>query len=93
MGKGETEAPGGGEGGLIFYLKSQEGGGVLSEGKGPRGREGVCGKLGIFGGGAKYFFFGAEMSTKIARLQLQQQNKFSSKFNFACASASHGTKA
>ena len=40
--------------------------GVVSR---PRGREGVCGELGNFlrggGGGVNFFFFGAEMSTKI----------------------------
>ena len=54
-GKGESEAPGRGRG-SIFYSKSQEGG--RQEGEGPRGREGVCGKLGNGGGGAKYFFSG-----------------------------------
>ena len=33
-----------------FLLKIPEGGGGLQE-EGPRGREGVCGKLGIFFGG------------------------------------------
>ena len=44
-------------GGSIFHCKSRGGG--LQEGKGPRGQEGVCGELGIFGGGGpKYFFSG-----------------------------------
>ena len=44
-------------------MENLRGGGGLHAG--PRGREGVCGRLGIlWGGGAKYFFFGAEMSTK-----------------------------
>ena len=62
-GKGESEVPGGGGGDRFFFWKSQEGGGVLQDG---RGREGVCGELvNVLGGGAKYFFlFGAEMSTK-----------------------------
>ena len=65
LGEGEFEEPGGG--GIGFLLKMPGGGGgVLQEGEGPRGREGVCGELGNYGtgGGAKYFFFGAEMSTK-----------------------------
>ena len=39
-------------------MKISEGGGVLHAG--PRGREDVCGELGIFGegGGVKYFFSG-----------------------------------
>ena len=38
------------------------GGGVLWEGEGTRGREGVCGELGKFwGGGGLNFFFGTEM--------------------------------
>ena len=41
-----------------FLLKIPERGGGSRE-EGPRGREGVCGELGIWGGGgAKYFFFG-----------------------------------
>ena len=59
-GRGQSEAPGGG----TFYRKSQEGEGSLGlvAGGAARGWEGVCGAFG--GGGAKYFFFGAEMSTK-----------------------------
>ena len=45
-GKGESEAAGGV---VDFLLEIPEGGGLHEEG--PRGREGVCGKLGIFGGG------------------------------------------
>ena len=57
MGKGEPEEPGGGGGRFDFLLKIP-GGWSLSEGEVPRGREGVCGELGIFGGGGgKYFCF------------------------------------
>ena len=55
-GKGESE--GTGSGGVDFLLKiPQGGGGGLQEG--PRGREGVCGELGIFwgGGGELNIFF------------------------------------
>ena len=48
-GKGESEAPGG-RGGSIFI---EIPGGGLQEGEGPMGREGVCGELGNWGGGAK----------------------------------------
>ena len=47
-GKGESEATGGG--GVDFLLKVPQGGGSPGGG-GPRGREGVCGKLGNSGGG------------------------------------------
>ena len=47
-GKGDPEAPG--EGGGRFLLKSQEGGG-LQDGRGRGCLEGVCSKLGNFGGG------------------------------------------
>ena len=47
-GRGSPRLPGRG-GFSIFYGKSQGGG--LQEGKGPRGREGVCGELGILEGG------------------------------------------
>ena len=57
-------------GGVRFLLKIPGGGGGLEEGEGPRGREGVCGELGnLGGGGAKYFFFGAEMSTKFSNYE------------------------
>ena len=54
-GKRESEAPGGG--GIGFLSKMSRGGGVSRWG---RGREGVCGKLGNWGGGggAKYFLSG-----------------------------------
>ena len=49
-------------GGVRFLLKIPGRGGC--PGGGGAG-EGVCSELGIFfGGGAKYFFFGAEMSTE-----------------------------
>ena len=61
-GKGESEAQG--REGWDFLLKIPGGGGSSGE-EGLRCREGVCGELGNFeGGGAKYFFLGAEMSTK-----------------------------
>ena len=51
-------------GGVRFCIENPRRG-VSQEGEGPRGREGVCGALGVLkGGGAKYFLFGAEMSTK-----------------------------
>ena len=54
-GEGEFEVPGRGVG-LGFSLKIPGGGGgCFQEGEGP---EGVCGKSGKFGGGAKYFFSG-----------------------------------
>ena len=47
--KGESEVSGGG---FDFDWKSEEGvGGLLQEGEGPRGQEGVCGELGNLGGG------------------------------------------
>ena len=65
-GKGESEAPGG-EGGGVFIENPRRGG--LQDG---RGREGVCGELGNFGGrGSKYFFWGARMSTKGSLLFLR----------------------
>ena len=60
LGEGEGGVQGAGrEGGRFFFLENPR-----REGKGPRGREGVCGKLGNWEGGAKFFFFGAEMPTK-----------------------------
>ena len=58
-GREESEAPGGG------LVKIPEGGGGLQEGgEGLSGREGVsAANWGM--GGAKYFFFGAEMSAKV----------------------------
>ena len=65
-GNGESEAPGDG-GGRLFVEKSRGGGG-LQEGEGPRGRAKVSAVnrrvLELWGGGAKFFFFGAEMSAK-----------------------------
>ena len=46
----------GGGGGRFFIEKSQEAG--LQEGEGPRGRKGVCGELGSWGGGLNIFFRG-----------------------------------
>ena len=47
-GKGQSEAAGRGRG--RFFVENPRGGG-LQEGEGPKGREGVCGELGILGGG------------------------------------------
>ena len=55
-GKGESEAAG--EGGVDILVKIPEGGGSP---EGRRGREGVCGELGIWGGGGgglNFFFSG-----------------------------------
>ena len=46
-------------GGVRFFIENPRRGGV-SRRVGPRGREGVCSELGNWGGGAKYFLFGAE---------------------------------
>ena len=54
-GQGEFEALGGGGGGDRFLIENPRRGGGFPGG-GPRGREGVCGELGNFGGGAKYCF-------------------------------------
>ena len=51
-GEGESKAPGGGWGRSIFIENPRRG---VSK-RGPRGREGVCGELEIWGGGPKYFF-------------------------------------
>ena len=61
-GKGESGATGRG-GGSVFLLKIPEGGGASPTRGG--GRDGV-GRVfaGNWGGGAKYFFFGAEMPAK-----------------------------
>ena len=53
--EGEGGVRGARTGGGGFLLKSPGGGGVLQEGKGPRGREGVCGDLG--NGEGLFFFF------------------------------------
>ena len=62
-GKEEFEAPGGG-GNCLFIENTRRGGSPGREG--PRGQEGVCGKLGNGGGGGwqSIFFFGAGVSTK-----------------------------
>ena len=47
------------EGGVRFLIENpRKGGGVLQEGDGLRGREGVCVELGHCGRGGKYFFSG-----------------------------------
>ena len=56
-GKGESEALGGG--GVQFFIENPRREGGLQE-AGLRGREGVCGDLGNWGGGAN-IFFGAKM--------------------------------
>ena len=53
---GESEAPGGGVG-SVSHWKSQGGEG-FQDGEGPRAWEGVCGKLGDFGGGLNIFLQG-----------------------------------
>ena len=64
-GKRESEAPGRGGGDLLKI----PGGGCLPGGLG-RGGEGPGGCLrGFWGGGAKYFFFGAEIPTKLKLLR------------------------
>ena len=61
-GEGESEAPGGE--GVCFLLKCQEGGGSPGGG-GAEGPGGCLRRIGELGwGGAKFFFCGAEMSTK-----------------------------
>ena len=52
-GKGVRGAGGGG--GSLFIENPRRG--VLQEGEGPRGQEGVCGELGNGGGGGLIFFF------------------------------------
>ena len=52
--KGGSEAPGGGGGDCFFFIENPRRGAGL---QGRRGREGVCGELGIWGGGAVNFFF------------------------------------
>ena len=61
------------EGGRVDFVLQIPAGGGLSAGKGPRGREGVCGELGIFLGGG-FFFFGAEMSTTPLKFTLKEFN-------------------
>ena len=65
-GRGSPKAPRGGGGESVFYWKSQEGWGGVSPGRGGAGRVSVVNR-GIFLGGAKYFFFGAETSTKLRK--------------------------
>ena len=64
-GKGESEASGGGGGGKFIENPRKGGGGVLQEGEGLRGREGVCGELGNFGGGGANFFSGPKCPPSI----------------------------
>ena len=47
-GRGKGESEGAGRGVVDFFIENPTKGGALQEG---RGREGVCGKLGIWGGG------------------------------------------
>ena len=58
-GKGESEAPGRG-----IFIEFPGVGGVSPGGEWGRGAGGVLLRIGEFWGGAKYFFSGAEMSTK-----------------------------
>ena len=75
-GKGKSEAPGGGRGVGLFIEKPRRGGVSEGGGGGPRGREGVCGEFGE-GGGAKFFFFGAEIPTKDFALKFAPENGIS----------------
>ena len=60
-GEGKGEYGTTGRGVSVFLLKIPGGGGVLQERGGGQGAGRSAGNL---GGGAKYFFFGAEMPTK-----------------------------
>ena len=64
LGEGEGGIRGAG-GGDRFLLKVPGRGGILQEGEGPRRREGVCGKLGNWGGGAKFFFSGPKRPPRV----------------------------
>ena len=52
-GKAESEVLGGGDRGSVFFIQNPRRGGGSPAQEGPKGREGVCGKLGNFfwGGG------------------------------------------
>ena len=50
-------------------LKIPKGGGGLEEGRGRGAGRVSAANWGFWGGGAKYFFFGAEMSTKLEAAQ------------------------
>ena len=65
LGGGEGGVQGAGRGWGDFYGKSQEGGGLPGGwGRGVRAGMVFVGILAGGGGGAKYFFVGAEMSTE-----------------------------
>ena len=49
--EGGVRGAGGGRGASVFLLKVPRGGGLLQEGGGGPGREGVCGELGNWVGG------------------------------------------
>ena len=50
---------------MSIFIENPRWGGGFSLGGYTRGREGICGESGEFGGeGGLTFFFGAEMSTK-----------------------------
>ena len=68
-GKGEGESEASGGGGVDFLLKIPGGGSPGEEGEGPRGWEGVCGELGHWGRGAKYFFSGPKCPPRKGRLK------------------------
>ena len=57
-GEGGARGTGGGRGIGFFVENPRKGGGVLQEGEGLRGREGVCSELGNWGGGGLNIFFG-----------------------------------
>ena len=68
LGKGEGGVRGVGTGGVVgFLLKMPGEGGFSRRGRGLRGWEGVCGKLGNWGGGgrAKYFFSGPKCPPRL----------------------------
>ena len=77
-GKGESEGPGGGGGGQFFMESPRRGGSPRLVGVGGRGAGRVF--EGIWGGGPKYLFFGAEIPTKFFKMF----KVFSSKCLFDC---------
>ena len=71
--KGEFEAPGGGRGDDFLLKIPGRGVSRAGRGGGARGWEGVCGEFGW--GGAKYFFFGAEIPTKMITIDTEFKAK------------------
>ena len=66
-------------GGVGFFLKIP-GGGVSRRGEGPRGREGVCGELGNWGGGGGglnfFFFSGPKCPPSLKMLSAPNSQRF-----------------